>query len=61
MFRNNLVRIALAFPIVILAVWILGLEYRSNAANRVMVTVEGYDPRSLISGQIGRASCRERV
>lgn len=50
MFRNNLVRIALAFPIVILAVWILGLEYRSNAANRVKVTVEGYDPRSLISG-----------
>ena len=50
MLKNNLIRLALALPIVILAVWILGLEYRSNAASRVMVTVEGYDPRSLISG-----------
>ena len=50
MIRKNWALPALAFPIVVLLIWTAGLQYLSLTAPRVMVTVEGYDPRSLISG-----------
>lgn len=50
MFNKNLIRLALAFPIVVLLVWMAGLQLNRSADERVMVTVVGYDPRSLISG-----------
>ena len=50
MIRKNWALPALAFPIVVLLIWTAVLQYLSLTAPRVMVTVEGYDPRSLISG-----------
>lgn len=63
MIRKNWALPALAFPIVVLLIWTVGLQYLSLTAPRVMVTVEGYDPRSLISGHYLECSLtgRERI
>ena len=42
--------VAILFPIVILSLWAARLQLNLNHAQKVLVTVEGYDPRSLISG-----------
>lgn len=41
---------ALVFPIVILLIWTASLQLRLSQEDRVYITVDGYDPRNLISG-----------
>lgn len=51
MLKKIWVWLALSFPIVALLIWTADLQLRLNHASRVYIAVEGYDPRSLISGQ----------
>lgn len=50
MHRVILFRVALLFPLVVLLVWILSLQYSVLYGNSVTVAVTGYDPRDLLSG-----------
>jgi len=50
MSKKSLFYFALALPIVVLSVWIVRLQIGMGASQRVLITVDGYDPRSLISG-----------
>lgn len=50
MLKKYILPAAIFFPLVILALWTARLQLNLNHARKVLVTVEGYDPRSLISG-----------
>lgn len=41
---------AVLFPIIVLLFWVIGLQSDISRSEKVIIAVEGYDPRSLISG-----------
>ncbi len=50
MLKKYVLITAVFFPIIILLFWIVGLQTDISRAEKVLIAVEGYDPRSLISG-----------
>lgn len=50
MLKKYVLITAVLFPIIILLFWVAGLQSDISRSEKVIIAVEGYDPRSLISG-----------
>jgi hypothetical protein len=45
---------SLLFPILLLAGWVIKLEYQTQSGQEVRIRIKGYDPRDLLSGHFIR-------
>ena len=46
----NKIGLLLFFPVVVLFVWVLGLEFQLSSSTPVCLPVQGFDPRDFLAG-----------
>jgi uncharacterized membrane-anchored protein len=59
--------LAISFPLIGLFLWTLSLEFKQSSGKEYQVSIEGYDPRDLLSGHylrfrltfIPKSECRD--